>query len=137
MTVWSPAGLHPLEWHYRWSRRLFLPLFYIGCVVVGVLAVTGSTAMSEIFDRWIVAAVSFVFILAAVVSLAATIIPKAWRVEIIATIVLFGLLAGYAASVWVTSIYRGPLPAVAATLLLLVPLMRLSALGELIKEHRR
>lgn len=136
VTVWSRDAIGPGEWAHRWTHRVWIPLFYVGCITLGMVAAGGATALSQIFPVPVVVIVSGLFVVAAGVGLFAAVVPVAWRLETGAMLIVLCLLAGYVAAIWQSDVYGRPLPAIVATILLGGPLARLTWLAERIKEDR-
>lgn len=139
-SIWNPDAIQPEEFKYRNLKRLWLPLFDLLSILVGVLGVAyGSRILNELYPESLVDGLSLTFILASIVAGVGIIFPKLWIPEVIGKITMLGLLGGYSTAIWV-SFFQGNVESgfVAAMLMypVLFPLFRLDILGEEVKQRR-
>jgi hypothetical protein len=132
-TVWHPDAV-PLEgWTYRSLARLWLPVYDALAVLAGLWAAIFSPPNS------VSQFLSLIFTITALVCLVSVVIPALHIVEIIAKIVLIGLLAGAGAAIIAFNLHDNVDSWFVAFVILMglpLPLFRLSVLGEEIKERR-
>lgn len=140
-SVWHPESLPVEEFKYRHLKRVWLPLFDLISILIGILAFHyGSRLLNVLYPEWLIDTVSVVFVGAAVVALSGVAFPKLWLPEMIGKVIMLGLFGVYSATVW-RSFFLGEVQSgfVAAMLMvpLLLPLFRLQLLGEEIKQRRK
>lgn len=139
-SIWNPDAIQPEEFKYRNLKRLWLPLFDLLSILVGMFGVVyGSKILNELYPTAVVDGLSVVFIIAASVALVGIAFPKLWIPEVAGKITMLGLLGGYSTAIWV-SFFHGSVESgfVAAMLMypVLFPLFRLDILGEEVKQRR-
>lgn len=139
-SIWHPDAIAAEEFKYRNLKRLWLPLFDLLSILVGVLGVAyGSKILNDLYPGALVDGLSIVFIIAAAVALVGIAFPKLWVPEVAGKITMLGLLGGYSTAIWV-SFFHGNVESgfVAAMLMypVLFPLFRLDILGEEVKQRR-
>lgn len=139
-SVWHPEAIPEEEFKYRNLKRLWLPLFDLLSILVGLLGVAyGSKILNELYPEWLVNTLGLVFMGAALIALVGISFPKLWIPEVAGKLVMLGLLGGYSTAIWV-SFFQGSVESgfVAAMLMypILFPLFRLDILGEEVKQRR-
>lgn len=139
-SIWNPDAIQPEEFKYRNLKRLWLPLFDVLSILVGVLGVAyGSRILNELYPHALVDGLSITFIVASVIALVGIAFPKLWIPEVVGKITMLGLLGGYSTAIWL-SFFQGNVESgfVAAMLMypVLFPLFRLDILGEEVKQRR-
>lgn len=137
-TVWHPDAIEPEEWKYRTLKRIWLPVFDFLAIVGSVWAISyGSPILNKMFQSDIVIdALGTLMFMTALTCLVAVILPAMWKVEIAAKIVLMSMLAGYATSILLLNQPPDWFPVYIILMTLPLPFLRLSVLGEEIKERR-
>jgi len=139
-SVWHPDAIEPEDFKYRNQRRVYLPLFDVIGVIIGILAIAyGSTILNEAYDPALIDAVGFAFMGASIAALTGVAFPRLWLMEIISKIFMMTLLGTYSITIWI-SFFQGQVFSgfVAAILVLplITPLSRLDTLAEEIKQRR-
>lgn len=139
-SIWGDGAVAPEEFKYRNLKRIWLPMFDVLSILIGVLGIAyGSTVLNSLYDPMLVDIAAGSFVVASGVALAGVLFPALWLPEILGKIVMVTLLGAYSISVWV-SFFHGEVQSgfVAAILMLpiLLPLFRLQLLGEEIKQRR-
>jgi hypothetical protein len=141
-TVWHPSAIPPLERKYASPlKRMFLPMYDVVAVLAGYYAIfSGIPSLDALVPQAVSAVIGFLFITAAFVALVGISFPAAWRAEIGAKLILFGILGTYLIALRVLGIedadgsrdFVGCVVAMA----MLVPLLRLWVLGKEIRDRR-
>lgn len=138
-SIWHPDAIPPDEWKYRSLKRVWLPVYDVIVVLMGIWALGwGSRLLNELFAPDLLDALGFTLASLGAVCFLGVAFPRLYVVEIVGKTLLIGMLGGYAAAVWATSdigIAAG-FVVWALTLGLPLPLFRLGLLGEEIKERR-
>lgn len=139
-SIWHPDAIAAEEFKYRNLKRLWLPLFDLLSILVGMFGVVyGSKILNELYPAMLVDGLGVTFIIAAFVALVGIAFPKLWIPEVAGKLVMLGLLGGYSTAIWV-SFFQGSVESgfVAAMLMypVLFPLFRLDILGEEVKQRR-
>lgn len=140
-SIWHPSAIPFMERKYASPlKRVFLPLYDVIAVLAGWYAISsGIPSLDVLVPQEVSTVVGFLFITAATVALVGISFPAAWRVEIGAKLILFGILGTYLIALRVlaadgegTRDFVGCVVAMA----MLVPLLRLWVLGKEIGERR-
>lgn len=139
-TIWHPEAIAEEEFKYRNLKRVWLPLFDLLSVLVGLLGVAyGSTILNSLYPGWFIDLAGYTFMSAAVLALLGVVFPRLWVSEMIGKIVMLGLLGSYATAIWI-SFFQGSVEGgfIAAMLMypILFPFLRLDILGEEVKQRR-
>lgn len=139
-SIWHPEAIAEEEFKYRNLKRLWLPLFDLLSILVGLLGVAyGSKILNELYAGWFVDTMGIVFIASAVTALIGVSFPKLWKPEVVGKLIMLGLLGSYSTAIWV-SFFQGSVESgfVAAMLMypILFPFFRLDILGEEVKQRR-
>jgi hypothetical protein len=137
-TVWHADVTDPEEWKYRTMRRIWLPIFDLMAIVASIWAILhGSPILNKLIQNDVaVNVLGGVMFITSLVCLVAVIMPALWKVEIVAKIVLMSLLAGYATAILLMNQPPDWFPVFIISMTLPLPFLRLSVLGEEIKERR-
>lgn len=139
-SIWHPTAIDPEEFKYRNLKRVWLPLFDLICIVIGVLAIVyGSLILNESYDPFMVDLMGHIFWITSLTALVSVSFPRLWLAEIFSKIIMMTLLGTYSLTIWI-SFFQGSVSSgfVAAILVLpvLMPLFRLGVLAEEIKQRR-
>lgn len=141
-SIWHPNRLdpNPGAFEFRNIKRLWLPLFDLLSILVGVLGIAyGSKIMNELYDAWFIDFAGGTFIAASVAALIGVAFPRLWFVEGAGKLVMLALLGGYSTAIW-ASFFTGDVESgfVAAMLAypVLWPLMSLQLIGEGVKKNQ-
>ena len=138
-SIWAPGAIPADEHKYRNLKRAWLPAYDLLAVVAGIVAVgQGSTFLNRLFTGVGVDVFGVALAVLAAGCLVGVAFPRLWRVEIVATVLLVGMITAYATAI---AIYpNSPQPNTFSVLALAfslpLPLFRLHLLGEEIKERR-
>lgn len=139
-SIWHPEAIAEEEFKYRNLKRVWLPLFDLLSVLVGLLGVAyGSATLNRLYDPWVIDTMGYIFISSALVALIGVAFPRLWLPEVMGKLSMLGLLGAYSTAIWV-SFFQGNVESgfVAAMLMypILFPFLRLDILGEEIKQRR-
>lgn len=139
-SVWHPTADEPGAEEYRDIKRVWLPVFDLISILVGILAISyGSILLNELYDRASIEIIGSIFLGASIVALIGVSFPKLWLPEATAKIIMFSLLGGYSALIW-TSFFAGNVYSgfVAAVLIypILLPAIRLTMIGKGLRKKR-
>lgn len=132
-TVWHEDAFTPDEWKHRSLTRLWLPLYDMFAILVGIWG-----AIFTPYDT-VIQGLCIAFVFVAFFCFVSVIIPALHALEIATTLVLVGFLAASGASIIAFNLH-GKISTwfIGFMILMLLPLpmYRLSLLGEEIKERR-
>lgn len=108
LTVWHRKGVPPEDWKYRRLVRLWLPVYYAIALYTGLVGlIFGSPLLNRLFPEATTDITTSAFALVAALALIGVVVPRLWRVEVVGTIILAGLVAAYIVTI---SVYgnKGP-----------------------------
>lgn len=141
-TVWHKNGIPAEDWKYRRLVRLWLPLYDIIAMGTGLAGLLfGSNILDSLFTARNADIVTGAFVVVATAALMCVIFPALWPAEIVAKVLLVGLITAY---IFTILVYGSPGPTglpnlfVAGMLAFGLPLalFRLDLLGQDILERR-
>lgn len=139
-SIWHPDALPPDEWKYRSIKRVWLPLYDLIVIGAGLWATAfGSPLLHRLFDESVVDVAGIGLAIAGMVCLMGVIFPAFWAVELLGKLAVLFLLAIYGACVAVFPTRPDPSAGFVVFILalgIIPPLIRLSILGEELKERR-
>ena len=138
-SIWAHDAIPPYEHKYRNLKRVWLPAYDVVAILAGVVAtVQGSPLLNRLFTEPVVNCLGAGMSLVAVVCLIGVAFPKLWLVEFVGKILLVGIIAAYAATIFLFASNPNPNDFIVLMLAfsLPFPLSRLNLLGEEIKERR-
>lgn len=102
-TVWAHDGIQAEDWKYRDLQRVWLPLYDLIAIYAGLMGLLfGSPILEKVFG--IVDSFAIIdpidwatggFVLIALTCFIGVIHPRLWAVEIVAKVMLVGLIAAY------------------------------------------
>ena len=138
-TIWSSDSIPTEDWKYRNLARVWLPVYYLIAIVSGIVAtLQGSTFLNRLFTDNDIDMFGGTLTMVSIACLIGVAFPRLWRLEIVATIAIVGILAAYGATI-LTNPYS-PTPNTFSVLMLTLGLpfllFRLNLLGEELKERR-
>lgn len=138
-SIWHPGAIEPEEFKYRHLKRIWLPLFDVVCVLIGLLAVRyGSAILNQAFDSATINAVGTVFVVVSILALVGVSFPALWMLEMASKVVMMAFLGTYSITIWVSFFHGEVLSGFVGGVLLLpvvLPLFRLQLLGEELKQR--
>lgn len=141
-TVWHRDGIPAEDWKYRRLVRVWLPLYDVIAVLTGLAGLLyGSPLLNKLFSEEITNVVTGMFVVVATAALMCVIFPCLWPAEIVAKVLLVGMVSAY---IFTILVYGSPGPTglpnlfVAGMLAFGLPLalFRLDLLGQDILERR-
>lgn len=139
-TIWHRDAIPPEEHKYRQLKRVYLPLYDGILVAAGLWATAyGSPVLHRLFSDDTVDVMGMALAVAGMVCFSGIAIPSFWLIEFIGKTVVIMLLGGYAGAV--TLFRTNPDPSAGFIVFILAlglipPFIRLTILGEEIKERR-
>lgn len=107
-TVWHRSGIPTEDWEYRRLVRLWLPVYYAIAMYIGVVGmVFGSPLLNRLFTPFLTDLFTGAFTLVSAAALIGLAFPRLWKMEVVGTVLLAGLVAAYIATI---SVYgnKGP-----------------------------
>ncbi len=138
-TIWAQGAIPPSEWKYRNLKRVWLPLYDVGLVYAGVLAVTrGLPALELLFPLWVTITLGWLLIILGAACFAGVAVPRLWRLEGSGKSIVLAVLVAYSVALTIladtSSPTRGFVSAITA-LACILPAWRLDLLGEERRER--
>lgn len=138
-SIWHPGMIPPDEWKFRNLKRVWLPVYDLIAVAAGIVAtVQGSPILNRLFVEQLVDGFGLTLAVVAGICFAGVAFPRLWVAEIVGKIILVGMIAAYAATIFLFA--SNPQPNDFIVLMLAfslpLPLFRLNLLGEELKERR-
>lgn len=139
-SIWHPDAIEPEDFKYRNQKRVWLPLFDIVGILIGLLAVAyGSSILNESYDHALIDFMGNFFMAASAGALIGVAFPRLWVLEILSKLFMMALLGTYSITIWI-SFFQGQVFSgfIAAILILpiIMPLSRLDTLAEELKQRR-
>jgi hypothetical protein len=139
-SIWHPDAIPPDEWKFRSMKRVWLPLYDLIVIGAGLWATAyGSPLLHRLFAEPVIDVAGMVMSVAGMVCLMGVIFPAFWTVEMVGKITVLFLLAVYGACVWFFPTRPDPASGFVVFILalgIIPPMIRLSVLGEELKERR-
>lgn len=138
-SIWAPGAIPADEWKFRNLKRVWLPAYDVVAILAGVVAtVQGSPLLNRLFTEPVVNCLGAGMSLVALVCLIGVAFPRLWVVEFVGKVLLVGIIAAYAATIFLFASNPNPNDFIVLMLAfsLPFPLSRLNLLGEEIKERR-
>lgn len=147
-TVWNRSNIPLEDYKYRNLQRVWLPLYDVIAIYAGVMGVLfGSPVLGEVFDgdrHGVIDPVDLAtgtFTVVAIACLVCVIHPRLWAFEIVAKVLLVGMIGAYIFSVIAFGVRDAagiPNLFVTGMLAFGLPLamFRLDLLGQDVAEHR-
>lgn len=139
-TIWHPDALPPDEWKYRSIKRVWLPIYDLIVIGAGLWATAfGSPLLHRLFPEDVIDLAGMGFAVAGMVCLMGVIFPAFWKVELAGKLVVLLLLSVYGACVAIFPTQPNASSGFVVFILALgtlPPFIRLSILGEELKERR-
>ena len=141
-TVWHRDGIPAEDWKYRRLVRVWLPLYDVIAVLTGLAGLLyGSPLLNKLFSEEITNVVAGMFVVVATAALMCVIFPCLWPAEIVAKVLLVGMVSAY---IFTILVYGSQGPTGLANLFvagmlafgLPLALFRLDLLGQDILERR-
>jgi RsiW-degrading membrane proteinase PrsW (M82 family) len=140
-TIWATGAIPIEEWKYRNLMRVWLPFSDLIAVVAGINATLyGSRLLNRVLGEHLTDAVGLFFAGVALASFVGVAIPKLYKLEAVATLVLVGLVVAYMGAIlFFPSEPSEPPNWFIVTMLgygLPLACFRLNLIGEDVKERR-
>lgn len=133
-SIWAPGAIPASEGlASRELKRVILPLFDGILILMGAISVKlGMPSFDIVFNDFISSMSSWALLAAALTAFAGLALPHLWYLEAAGKVIMFVILGGYSAALWVLFAQgvgdRGPV-ACAFTALLLLPGWNLWRIG--------
>lgn len=141
-TVWHKDGIPAEDWKYRRLVRVWLPFYDVIAVLTGLAGLLyGSPLLNKLFSEDATDIVTGLFVVVATAALMCVIFPSLWPAEIVAKVLLVGMVSAY---IFTILVYGSPGPTGAPNLFIAgmlafglpLTLFRLDLLGQDILERR-
>ena len=139
-SIWHPSAVEPDDFKYRNLKRVWLPLFDLLSVVIGLMAILyGSKVLNQLYPSVVIDLAGFTFLIASLAALVGLAFSRLWFVEVLGKIVMLSLLGSYSCAVTVLFVQGDVQSGFVAGMLMypvLFPLFRLQVIGEEVKQRR-